>query len=488
MVSRRKFLSQVAASSSLITLASMLSPRIAYGQAMGDGRIRHIILPFLRGGQDPLASFPILSGPAKSILETKRPNIYPRDSSSDANLVWANHHLLHTTQSGNVRVFHPNFADLKLARSELSNGFGVHLVRGVGNTFLQKISLSHQIAQDQYSVGSGESPSSYAQGWLARLADAASMRTGKIYGVSVPSRLDFLVSNPENAPIVVSALRNYSRWQSSTGAFSSSFTCSSCTGTDKVVSAADDRAFENQILEQLANGSSGGGELNQQFNKVIQSMNPTFDQIAQIKAWLPAGFTEPTFEQLFRRRFFSNGAWNVASSLENEWQQIARDLVRLVGYNNENFTSGTFIYTCDLGGWDHHNGIVYNMSDRVKWFSAFLSGLMRGLSSSGTLGKTVVATASEFGRTVKENGSAGTDHGSAAAMLILGGITRHDISGDPESDLVTELQSDKNYVTPVVPFTSIFKTILREGGFTNDHLRAAFPFAMPNESTLPLFI
>jgi uncharacterized protein (DUF1501 family) len=36
----------------------------------------------------------------------------------------------------------------------------------------------------------------------------------------------------------------------------------------------------------------------------------------------------------------------------------------------------------------------------------------------------VVLTMSEFGRTVSENGNAGTDHGHATAMLVIGGAVR----------------------------------------------------------------
>ena len=39
-------------------------------------------------------------------------------------------------------------------------------------------------------------------------------------------------------------------------------------------------------------------------------------------------------------------------------------------------------------------------------------------------GKTVVMAMTEFGRTVRENGSLGTDHGTGGAMLVAGGAVK----------------------------------------------------------------
>ncbi|MCB0984538.1 MAG: DUF1501 domain-containing protein, partial [Ilumatobacter sp.] len=44
------------------------------------------------------------------------------------------------------------------------------------------------------------------------------------------------------------------------------------------------------------------------------------------------------------------------------------------------------------------------------------------LDAAGMADKVLVATMSEFGRTVGENGSGGLDHGAAASMLLLGPV------------------------------------------------------------------
>lgn len=76
----------------------------------------------------------------------------------------------------------------------------------------------------------------------------------------------------------------------------------------------------------------------------------------------------------------------------------------------------------DSGGWDTHaaqNGALTNnlrrMSDDIAAFANDLGSRMSDV---------VLVTTSEFGRTVRENGNRGTDHGHGTVMLVLGGATR----------------------------------------------------------------
>ena len=76
----------------------------------------------------------------------------------------------------------------------------------------------------------------------------------------------------------------------------------------------------------------------------------------------------------------------------------------------------------DMTGWDTH----VNQGASQGSLAARLDELGRALAAfSRDLGErmrsVVVLTMSEFGRTVRENGNAGTDHGHATAMLVLGG-------------------------------------------------------------------
>jgi uncharacterized protein (DUF1501 family) len=94
-----------------------------------------------------------------------------------------------------------------------------------------------------------------------------------------------------------------------------------------------------------------------------------------------------------------------------------RQLAQLIKAN-----LGVQVAFADIGGWDHHvnegstQGQIANV---LRDFSQALSAFWIDL---GDLGEdTVVVTMSEFGRTARENGNRGTDHGHANVMFVMGG-------------------------------------------------------------------
>ena len=75
-----------------------------------------------------------------------------------------------------------------------------------------------------------------------------------------------------------------------------------------------------------------------------------------------------------------------------------------------------------LGGWDTHISEGSNrgqLTNHLKPLGDGLASFVRQLGPA--YDDTVILVISEFGRTVAENGNAGTDHGRATAMLVLGG-------------------------------------------------------------------
>ena len=75
----------------------------------------------------------------------------------------------------------------------------------------------------------------------------------------------------------------------------------------------------------------------------------------------------------------------------------------------------------DIGGWDHHVNEGRPKARLQMCCGDFSQSLAAFWTDLGDLGEdTVVVTMSEFGRTARENGNRGTDHGHANVMFVLG--------------------------------------------------------------------
>jgi uncharacterized protein (DUF1501 family) len=127
----------------------------------------------------------------------------------------------------------------------------------------------------------------------------------------------------------------------------------------------------------------------------------TFDAVKMLKAADPAKYQPAPGADYARGRF--------GDSLKQLAQLIKADL-------------GVQVAFADIGGWDHHvnegstQGQIANV---LRDFSQSLAALWTDL---GDLAEdTVIVTMSEFGRTVRENGNRGTDHGHANVMFVMGG-------------------------------------------------------------------
>jgi uncharacterized protein (DUF1501 family) len=86
---------------------------------------------------------------------------------------------------------------------------------------------------------------------------------------------------------------------------------------------------------------------------------------------------------------------------------------------------GVEVAFTDIGGWDHHaaeGGVQGQIAQRLREFGAALAAFDRDLGDR--MEDVVVVTLTEFGRTVRENGNRGTDHGHASVAFVLGGAVR----------------------------------------------------------------
>jgi uncharacterized protein (DUF1501 family) len=94
-----------------------------------------------------------------------------------------------------------------------------------------------------------------------------------------------------------------------------------------------------------------------------------------------------------------------------------RQLAQLIKAN-----LGVQVAFADISGWDHHVNEGASEGQLANVLRDFSQALAAFWTDLGDLGEdTVVVTMSEFGRTARENGNRGTDHGHATVMFVLGG-------------------------------------------------------------------
>ena len=108
------------------------------------------------------------------------------------------------------------------------------------------------------------------------------------------------------------------------------------------------------------------------------------------------------------------------------------------------------VYMVDLGGFDTHDRQV-EMDDPTKGEHARIlkdlndsvTAFIKSLDASGDSDRVLTMTFSEFGRTINSNGSYGTDHGTAAPMMIFGNRISDDVLGkNPEIPEVARWQDN----------------------------------------------
>ncbi len=127
----------------------------------------------------------------------------------------------------------------------------------------------------------------------------------------------------------------------------------------------------------------------------------TFDAVKMLKAADPGKYTPAANANYPKGRF--------GDSL--------RQLAQLIKAN-----LGVQVAFADIGGWDHHVNEGAAEGQLANVLGDFSQSLAAFWNDLGDLGEdTVVITMSEFGRTARENGNRGTDHGHANVIFVLGG-------------------------------------------------------------------
>jgi uncharacterized protein (DUF1501 family) len=122
----------------------------------------------------------------------------------------------------------------------------------------------------------------------------------------------------------------------------------------------------------------------------------------------------------------------------------------------------------DIGGWDTHanqGASQGQLANRLTDFSQAISALYTDLQEKAD--DVVLVTMTEFGRTAKENGNRGTDHGHASVMFCLGGK----VNGGKIYGEWPGLETEQLYERRDLALTTDFRDVLAE--LAKSHLGAS---------------
>jgi uncharacterized protein (DUF1501 family) len=160
----------------------------------------------------------------------------------------------------------------------------------------------------------------------------------------------------------------------------------------------------------------------------------------------------------------ANGAKYPGGKFGQNLQQIARLIKADVGIE---------VAFAEIGGWDTHVNEANQLANNLTEFGQSLAALYQDLGDR--MEDVTVVTMSEFGRTVRENGDRGTDHGHANVMFVMGGDIR---GGKVYGDWPGLADDEQLYEGRDLNLTTDFRDVLGElvsRHMGNRNLKAVFP-------------
>jgi uncharacterized protein (DUF1501 family) len=117
---------------------------------------------------------------------------------------------------------------------------------------------------------------------------------------------------------------------------------------------------------------------------------------------------------------------------------------------------GTRVFYTVQGGYDTHATQQFTHSNLLFEFAGAVNAFFADLQNAKLADRVTLLAFSEFGRTIKENGSAGTDHGTAGVTFLAGPRVKGGVAGTQPS--LTELDAGEPKMT--TDFRRIYATIL----------------------------
>lgn len=157
----------------------------------------------------------------------------------------------------------------------------------------------------------------------------------------------------------------------------------------------------------------------------------------KVQSWAPSILPETDADFLGRVGYMYNSdaalsaalkeAGNMADVAKNNAAKGQRQFIDMMktAATFMNQPGGARLATIDLGGWDTHSGQGTENGRLPQALGILAEGIAAYRTGMGAAWKdTAVLVLTEFGRTVRANGTGGSDHGTASVAFLLGGAVQ----------------------------------------------------------------
>jgi len=365
------------------------------------GRTRNLVVLNLSGGNDSLSMLIPYNDP---FYTSRRPSL----------AVPAGQVLQIGTDSARIALgLHPRLTGLR----DIFNQGHLALVQRTG---YENQSRSHFLGTDIWSAADPGNPQ--ALGWVGRYLDTLPSPVDPLVGWNTTGTLPHVLTAAHTSVPAISSPQTYS--------FSSPNAGGEAT------------AERNTALRIASHVPVDQPELAFVYGSAQEAL-ATLDRVASVATYTPNTYPN--------------------TGLGLALRAVAGAMVRNVG---------TKVFYVTTGGFDTHanqnpnatNGSYYAL---MATLNDALLAFHNDLRAQGLLDDTLVVSFSEFGRRISENGAgatAGTDHGAASAMLVMGGRvsggiygTAPDLNPVPQNPTLENNGADVHYETD---FRSVYAQVI----------------------------
>lgn len=276
------------------------------------------------------------------------------------------------------------------------------IVQGVG---YPNPNRSHFRSMEIWQTAEPETIAS--EGWVGRYLDQIRQgRTSPLTGINIGNEASEAFESAHAAVPTIQGLANFGY----------------------VFPHSIDGDFRTDALRRIQTNSSSNP-----YSKFLQdTARETYESADRIHA----GLSKYQSNVVYGRDSFAKGMQQIA-------QLIAANL-------------GTRVFYITTGGFDTHAAQVKRQPVLLKGLADGIAAFQQDLEQMGAADNVLTVVFSEFGRRVRENANAGTDHGTASEMFIVGKPVNGGLYGEYPS--LTDLdQGDLRFNTD---FRSVYATLL----------------------------